>query len=498
MTASRGDSDGGGLGQRMVGGAVWLGLAQSVRFVLTFGSTIVLARILSPMDFGIMAMVLPLFALVGMLRDFGLTAVTIQAATLSYAQANSLFWANVFLSVLLAALVLASAPLVGWFYHDLRAAQVTAAGALLMLIGGLAVQHSALLDRAMRFRSLAKVEIGSLVTTYATTLVLAIQLQSFWALFLGNLVGSVAQTALTWRASTFQPGRPSLSGIRSMVKVGGHVTGANLTSFLSRNLDTVLVARFSGASDAGIYDRSYKLLLLPLGLLAGPLNRLLQPILRDLWPDPAQFRRTYMVAMHALCLLLAPGVAISAALSEPLMLWLLGGQWVSAGQVYFWLALAGVLQPVSNSVYVLFMASERSEHFLRIGVLSATVMVVAFVLAAKFGVVMMAFAYFAASSLLLPIRFAHAVRGTPLRVRDLYAVQFMPLIGVIPVSVAAWVLQDRLPFIPLMLGATLLAYVLALASTSLTAEGRANNLVLVRTLSHHPLRALRRRMSSAG
>ncbi|MEP7221689.1 MAG: lipopolysaccharide biosynthesis protein [Novosphingobium sp.] len=458
-------------------GAAWLGMSQIARVVLMMLSTIVIARILSPDQYGVVAMVGPLFALVAMLQDLGLGAATIQARGLTDEQSNALFWINLAMSAGLAVLVACLAPLVGWFYGDVRPAWVTLAGAGTVLVTGLALQQAALLNRHMKFATISAIDMAALVANYTVVLITALLLRSYWALVLGTLAGACVQTGMTWYASGFRPGRPHVRGVGEMARFGGHLTGFTLLNFLVRNLDDVLVARFAGAAAAGLYDRSYRLMMMPLQTLNGPLNRLLQPMLAQVRDEPARFRRIFSLAARGVMLVIAAPVAVAVANADDVMLLLLGDRWTGAGPIFFWLGLAALIQPVANLTGLLFIISGRGKAMLRWGVVSAVVTVAGFAAGIGYGAVGIAAAFFWSLLVRLPVLFAWSTASTPVRQGDLYAAQIAPLLGAgavaegcrmagLDAGASPWEL------LPLLAAETAAAYASSVLTSCLTANGR--------------------------
>lgn len=486
------------LGRTAANGAAWLGTAQLIRVGLTILSTAIIARILTPNDYGVIAMVGPILALIMMFQDLGLGAATIQARTLSREQSSALFWLNMLASGGLAALLVLLSPAIGWFYGDARAGHVAALSGLGLLISGSGLQHSALLNRELRFGSLGVAEIAGLVVTYGSAILLAAPLRNYWALVLGTLAGSLVQTLLYWRASPFRPSRPRLRGIGDLARFGGHVTGFSLLNFCVRNLDDVLVARFAGASAAGLYDRSYRLMMMPLQNINGPISRLLQPMLARLMGEPERYRRIYGLAIHGTMLAIAPGVAAMTLLSDRFMPWLLGPQWGGAGPIFFWLGLTGLIQPVSNLTGLLFVTTGRVKAQMHWGVVSAVVTIAAFAIGIRGGAVGIAEALFWSALLRVPLLYAWSSAGTPVPARDLYAAQIEPLIGAVGVAVLFRIGGGALPFLPMFAACVALAYPAALLTSCVTRRSRARTIELLRFAFEHGARLLPRRLAQAG
>lgn len=457
-----------------VSGAFFLGLSQIVRLLLTVLSTIIIARLLSPDDYGVMAMCGPVLGFLLMFQDLGLGTATVQQKTISEDQLNALFWINVLASVAIAAILIAIAPAVAWFYGDVRAGYVTAAGAVGTLIGGTALQHSALLNRNLRFGVLSAAEIAASIVTFLVAAALAFLLRSYWALVIGTTAGMITNTAIVWSRSPWRPRwRVSVRGAGRSASFGGHVTTFNLVNFFSRNADNILIGRFAGVDAVGLYDRSYKLMMLPLQSVNGPLTRLLMPLLSRMAEDPARYRRTYDFSLRALVLATVPGITVATIYSDRLMPFLLGERWASAGPIFFWLGLAGILQPVHNLLGLLFLSTGRSRPYMRWGVINAVITVAGFVAGMPWGPAGVAASFFLTTAARTPLIFAAACKGSPVRVGDLYVAHIGPLAGAgIACALVGIVAPGIGTGVLMTLGITL-AYILSVGCSLLTLGGRA-------------------------
>lgn len=462
------------LGQKAANSAVFLGVTQVVRLVLTLLSTIVISRLLSPDDYGVMAMAAPVVGFIVLFQDLGLSSATIQAREMPSALSSGLFWINMLASVAIFLALLAAAPLVAWFYGDARAGYVTAASAFGLLIAGSSLQHMALLTREMRFATLSMIEVVNALVTFLAALAAAYFLRSYWALWIGTMSGMLVQVALAWRMMPWRPAlRPSLDGTGRMARFGGSLTGFNILNFISRNIDYVLIAKFAGAAAVGLYDRSIKLMMLPLQTLNGPLGRLMLPVLSRLVDQPERYRRSFLLAIRAILFVATPGIAIATAISERLMVFLLGAQWAAAGPIFFWLGLASLLQPVSNTSGWLFISSGNARAMFHWGIVSMVTTVLGILIGLSGGVVGVAMGLFVALLVRTPILYAWCVRGTSVRSSDLYLVMVEPGIGAAAGVALLFLLPAQWSTGLLLLVALPAAYAATLAAHLLTPAGRA-------------------------
>ena len=227
---------------------------QAARFILQTATTVILARLLTPDDYGLVAMVMVVIVLAQTFRDAGLSAATIQHEHIAREQINSLFWVNLGISALLSACVLAAAPLVAAFYGKPQLTLMTAVLSSSFLLGGVTIQHDALLRRHMLFGSLAVVQIASQIVNLAVALGLAFLGFRYWALIGGSLSATLSVSLLTLYFCPWIPQRPRRGAdIRGMLSFGGHMTGFEFVNYFGRNMDNILVGRFLGADALGLY-----------------------------------------------------------------------------------------------------------------------------------------------------------------------------------------------------------------------------------------------------
>jgi PST family polysaccharide transporter len=241
---------------------------QAMSFVLRIGSIMVFARLLSPKDFGLVAMVTAVTGVLSMLREFGLSSATVQRSHVTEQQLSGLFWFNLLFGALLGLGVLALAPFVSRFYNEPRLFWVAVALAPAVLFDSAGVQHGAILQRRMRFTTLSAIDVGSLAAGAGVGIAMAVAGFSYWSLVAATVFQPIVSTACLWIAVRWVPGRPSLEAeTRSMLGYGGTISLLRIVTYLTANLDKVLLGRFWGASTLGLYGRAYQLINVPTVLL---------------------------------------------------------------------------------------------------------------------------------------------------------------------------------------------------------------------------------------
>jgi PST family polysaccharide transporter len=162
------------LGARTIRGSAVTIVTQGVKFVIGMVGTVILARLLTPQDYGLIGMVAVIIGFVSIFKDLGLSSATIQRAEINSVQISTLFWVNIALSLAVMLVCFGIAPLISVFYHEPRLRLITAAYGFGFMLSGLTVQHEALLRRQMRFTALAVTEITALCASVATAVGLAL------------------------------------------------------------------------------------------------------------------------------------------------------------------------------------------------------------------------------------------------------------------------------------------------------------------------------------
>ena len=402
------------------GGAVTLS-AQGVKFLLKLGATAVLARLLTPADYGLIAMVTVLTGFVEMFTDAGLSMATIQQEKITHAQVSTLFWINLALSALVMILVAASAPLIAWFYDEPRLIAVTLALSVNLLLVGLGVQHRAVLRRRMQFGRLAFIDVVSLTAGTVCAIFMAVYGLAYW-----SLVGLTATTAFTAAVLAFAltgwvPGWPVRgSGVRPMLAVGSNLTGASMIGYFGRSGDSLIVGQVFGAQSLGLYNRSLNLMLAPWNQLLGPLHGVIEPALCRVRLDPRRFKEVYQQYVSLGAAVSVPATLLIAFNARTVVTVFLGADWLDAVPIFVALSAATIMAGLRPAVGWLFTPLGRAHLHLSWSLLSTPVVFGAYLVGACFGPIEVAIGFGIAEIVLFIVGIEYSVRGTFLCRKDVW------------------------------------------------------------------------------
>jgi PST family polysaccharide transporter len=410
------------LGRRTArGGAVTI-VTQGTKFFLGMIGTVILARLLTPADYGLIGMVAVFTGFISVFKDLGLSAATIQKAELSSQQVSTLFWFNVGVSIGMMLVTAALAPVIASFYAEPRLTRITLAYAAGFLFGGLAVQHEALLRRRMRFAALASAEIISLVVSSVVAITLAWHGLGYWALISSQLCLGMTYALVVWIACRWRPGLPvRYSGVRPMLAFGGNLTAFGVVNYFARNLDNMLIGRYWGSAALGLYGRAYQLLLLPIDQINTPITVVAVPALSRLVDTPDRYRKAYLRMLEKLTMVTMPLVAFMIVTSDWLVQIVLGSQWRGVTPIFMLLGIAGLIQTVTNTTGWLFTTQGTTRTMFRLGIINSLIAVASIIVGLPWGPIGVAASY-GLSDLFIraPLFFWFIGRKGPIRMFDFY------------------------------------------------------------------------------
>jgi len=450
------------------GGAVTM-TAQVIKFLLYTGSVVVLGRLLTPQDYGLVAMVTAITGFVTLFKDMGLSMATIQKAEINHSQVSTLFWINVAVSLVLALILAVVAPVISWFYGEPRLTWITLALAGTFIFSGLTVQHQALLRRQMRFLTLATIEIGSIGIGITTGIVLAWYGAGYWALVGSSAASSVIGVALVWVFCGWRPGLPvRRAGIRSMVTFGGQITGFNTVNYFARNFDNILLGRFYGASVLGLYSRAYNIMMLPISQVRDPLNAVAIPALSHIQNEPVRYKKYYIKLVTLLAFITMPLMVFLFVCADQVIGLLLGSKWSGAADIFKILCIVAFIQPVAGTVGLVLVSLGQSKRYFVFGTIHSIIIVISFILGLPWGAIGVAAAYTIATYVILVPSLWYCFRQSPVSIRDFFSAILRPMIASICMGAAIFLsylfLANQLDIVVVgaCFGTGLLAYFLAL------------------------------------
>jgi O-antigen/teichoic acid export membrane protein len=422
----------------------------------------ILARLLDPKDFGLVGMVTAITGVLSLFRDFGLSSATIQRVEVTDAQVSTLFWINVVVGMGLCVLLAAASPLVARFYHEPRLIWVTIALSSGFLFNAVGIQHSARLQRDMRFTALSLIDVISLAISVATGVGMAAAGFGYWSLVATTIIPPLIAAIGLWIATRWVPGPPKRNaGIRSMVHFGGLVTLNGLIYYFAYNLDKVLLGRFWGAEAIGVYGRAYQLVNIPTDNLNSAVGEVAFSALSRVQNDAARLKSYFLKGYSLVLALTVPLTMAGALCANDLISVVLGPKWSATAPIFRLLAPTILIYAIINPLaWLLYSTGLVGRSIKLIGII-APLTITAYVLGLPHGPKGVALAYSTVMTIWVVPHILLCIRGTAISFRDIVVTIRRPVLsGIVAAGFAAAVhfliAQSLVPVLRLGLDGTIL------------------------------------------
>ena len=401
-----------GLGKASLRSGITVVAARGVNIFVQLASTVVLARLLSPHDFGLVAMVMALVGFAPMLIDLGTSEAAAQKTHISRTEVSSLFWLNVAIGAGSAALLALSSGLIARFFGEPSLASIVLVLSCTLVLGAMYNQHYALMRRVMEFRHIAMIDISANVVGSMVSVAMAFAGWGYWALVAKPIVTSAMTVVSVWICCPWVPGRPRLtSDVKELLGFGMGVAGFTMTDYVARSADRVALGYFYGAGPLGYFQNAFTVYSNLLSILTEPLHNIAVSGLSKLRGNLDELKRSWATALSSLTFFSSMAFAMLAVTGQDFVVILLGPKWAPAGPLLCILAVKGIAQSVERTMGWIHVAAGRSDRWMRWGIFSAVCQLVALGVGLPFGITGVAIAYVIATfGLFVP---ALAYAGSP-------------------------------------------------------------------------------------
>lgn len=432
-------------GQSLRGGAILI-VARAINVFLQIGSTFVLARLVTPHDYGLVAMVAAIVGFAPMLIDLGTTDAAVQKHRITHVEVSALFWFNVALGASLALLLVICSGLIARFYNEPELQKIAIVSSVTFVFAALSCQHHALLRRAMKFRTIATIDIAGNLLSTGIAIGMALAGFGYWALVAKPILSTVFSASGVWWSCRWSPGRPCVTaGVKEMLGFGANITGFTMTDYVGRSVDRIALGYRYGPVQLGYFQNAMYVYDSLLGLVTQPLHSVAVASLTKLRDNLPELKRTWTTALSSVCFYAMVAFSILAVTSEDVVTLFLGRKWTPAAPLLCIFALRGIAHVAERSLGWLHVAAGRSDRWMRWGVASSVVQVIAVFCGLPFGPKGVAIAYAVAIYILFVPALAYA--GRPLGIGSGLVMRVVcpPMIAALcSVAFGIWVRQTFL------------------------------------------------------
>lgn len=404
-----------------VRGAFWLASDQLGSRVIDLAFSIILARLLLPEAFGLLAMAAASTAFFRLFANLGLAAAIVQRKEVDDEYLSTAFWANLGSGVVLFALIAASGTLLGTLFREPRVAMIVLLLSFRFVITSGSATQVAMISRRMDYRTLSLRSIGATIVGGATGIALAFSGAGVWSLVGQELSRTIASTVLLYRATGWRPRAVfSWPKFRDLWSFGGPVLVSRFLGYLIRNMDNVLIGRYLGATALGFYAFGFAIFAAPLNDFTATVHRVMFSALSRLQGDEDRFKRAFLLATRYVTMMAMPimmGLAFVGALAVGVVF---GAKWGPSGTVVNILALAGFVGMLTALGPSGLQAGGRPDLHLRATILAVVAYLPAFVVGLRWGILGVATGYLVATTALAPFGYRFLAEATGVRWGELW------------------------------------------------------------------------------
>ncbi|KAF1695301.1 lipopolysaccharide biosynthesis protein [Pseudoxanthomonas koreensis] len=375
------------LKQRALSATAWSGADILLRNGVQFVVSVALARLLSPEDFGVIAMLYLFTGVAGAFVDSGFSTALIRQQDTTHVDESTVFWFNLAIgSVLALSMVALSRHIAAYFGHPVLVPLAWAMAANIF-ISALSSIHVTLLTKKLEFRSQMKIGLAASLVSGAVAIWMAKAGSGVWALAAQVVSASVCTTAMLWWVSSWRPRWEfSFSSARRLFGFGSYMLGSSLLDIFYTRLYSVLIGKQFGARDLGFYSRADGTKQLPVGVLTGILSRVALPVFSKVSGDPEKLRRGVRMSLSGMMLINVPMMFGLAAVAEVFIVAVLGEQWLPAAPILQVLCLAGVFWPLHVINLNVLLAQGYSNLFFRLEVIKKVLGISLLLLGSLYGI----------------------------------------------------------------------------------------------------------------
>jgi O-antigen/teichoic acid export membrane protein len=431
--------------EKTLTGISWKMAGQVGSESIQLAVAVVLAHLLMPRDFGLVAAVIILTNFASVVSIAGRSAL-VQKEEVSQELLSSMFWLNVLLGLALTALLAACAPLLARAYGEPELLPLTLCFSAMFFINAFGVTHNALFQRAIDFRSFALMDLLACVLSGAVAVAAAWYGLGVWSLVLQVLVNSLTCVAFYWLASPWRPGFVfDGASVREIMGFSVSALLSDVLAYWTRNVDNLLIGLVLGPGALGIYSRAYAIMLVPVNRIARVLSDVMYPSFSSIQKDRAYVKHVFLKMTRAVALVTFPMMLGVMSVAEHFVSALFGPRWLGMVPVLEVLCLIGMIQSVTMFLRNIYLSQGKAELLLRVELPLQLVQMLGIVAGLRWGILGVAAGYAAASVLVSYPAILYAGRLIGLGVRE-YVGNLLPVLAcAAAMGGALWALPRLVP-----------------------------------------------------
>lgn len=428
------------LAKEVIKGISWSSVSQFGRQGIQYITTLILAALLQPADFGLMALALIFIGFLALFRDMGMSAAVIQRDEISDKLLSTIFWTNLIIGSLFTLAIFFSSSIIAKFYNEPRVEPILKVLSSTFFISAFSVLQKTLLEKRLEFKVLAKVELMGVLFGSSTGIILAILGYGVWSLVFQSILNITITTILLWKVSKFKPRLfYSFEELKSLISYSLNLAGYNLFNYFVRNADYLLIGKFLGNDALGHYYLAYKIMLYPVQNISGVITRVLFPIYSSIKSNLEKYKFIYLNISKTIATISFPLMLGIFIVARPFVETFFKNNWNHDLLISLIMILSpiGMIQSLAFTTGSIYMATGKTNILFIWGIVTGIVYVSGFLIGIQFGVIGVAVSY-----LITTLIFLYPVFAIPFRFIELKTKIFFKSLGPIFLSSIIMLLVD--------------------------------------------------------
>lgn len=382
----------------VVSGVKWVAFANIFRQLMTFISTVIIVRLLTPDDFGLFAILMVFVGFFNMLIGMGSSSAIVQHESPSKKMLSSIFYFNIFVGFLFYFIMIMISGYISILFEKPEIEELLNLISLTFVIASFTALHQALFMKEIDFKTLSIIETLSTFISFSAGIYAAIEGLGVYSLIIRVLLGSALLSIMLWIVSSWKPiCFFSFSEIKKIFNFASYLTAFSFVNYFSRNSDNFLIGKFLGTSSLGVYNVAYSIMLYPLQNISSVIIKVIFPAFSKIQNDNVKFKNAYLKVIFFIALISFPLMAGLMATSEVLVSIVFGDKWQGLASILFILAPIGMMQSLITTTGSIYLAKNKVQIMFKTGLINAIVMIISFIIGIPFGIKGVAIAYLTAN-----------------------------------------------------------------------------------------------------
>jgi len=383
---------------------VWSTISRISQQGLQYIATIIIVGVISPDDFGLMAMAMIVIGFLDIFKDLGTSSAIIKEENPSNDLKCSLYWVNVGIGLFLFIIIYLTSPFIAAIFNSVKVEAVLQFLSLSFLFAGFSIQQKALLEKEMSFQILSLIELFSSAIAFLVAVYLALNGFGVWSLVWQVISNTFLNAVLIWIFSNWKPGFIlKFSELRKITAYSSNLVGFNIINYFARNGDYFLIGKFLGDYALGHYYLAYRIMLYPLRNITMVISRVIFPAFSKIQHENTKLRDAYIRITNSIAIITFPMMAGIAFVSFNFTEAFFGANWDTVLVAYIIIILApvGALQSVISTVGNIYQVKGKTDWMFKWSLFSSTVTLIGFVIGLNWGIIGVATSYLVTNLLMI-------------------------------------------------------------------------------------------------